>query len=57
MCGGERWLRDARDAFADLAHDLAAAARRAAVGAGADADAPLLRESVEIGVFPGVPLS
>jgi hypothetical protein len=57
MCGGVSWLEEAGRAVSDLAHDLAAAARRAARTAGADADAPLLREAVELSVFPGVPLS
>jgi len=57
MCGGVTWLADLRAAFGDLSHDLAVAARRAAVIAGGDADAPLLREAAEVGVFPGVPLS
>jgi len=57
MCGGASWRAD--DAFAalDLSVDLVAAARRAALTAGADADLPLLREAAELSVFPGVPLS
>jgi hypothetical protein len=57
MCGGVRWLAEGRQEVPDLAHDLVVAARRAAQGAGADVDAPLLREAVELSVFPGVPLS
>jgi hypothetical protein len=57
MCGAVSWTHERRSAFSDLAIDLATAARRAAVGAGADEDSPLLREAVEVGVFPGVPLS
>ena len=57
MCGGGSWDEDSRYVFGDVAHDLVAAARRAAQTAGADSDAPLLRESEELSVFPGVPLS
>jgi hypothetical protein len=57
MCGGVSWLAERKHAVSDLTHDLVAAARRAAQSAGADADAPLLREAVELSVFPGVPLS
>jgi hypothetical protein len=56
MCGGVTWsLVVAR--VSELSFDLAAAARRAAVRAGADSDAPLVREIRELSVFPGVPLS
>ena len=57
MCGGSGWLEDGRRVVSGLAEDLVAAARRAAQTAGADADAPLLREAQELSVFPGVPLS
>ena len=57
MCGGVSWLAEGKQVVADLAHDLVAAALRAAQSAGAGADAPLLREAVELSVFPGVPLS
>jgi hypothetical protein len=57
MCGGARWVAEGKHVVADIANDLVAAARRAAQSAGADADAPLLREAVELSVFPGVPLS
>ena len=57
MCGGGSWDEDSRYVFPDVAGDLVAAARRAAQIAGADVDAPLLREVVELSVFPGVPLS
>ena len=57
MCGGAVWSEEGWKPFADLGRDLAAAARRAAVHAGADSDAPLVRETNERSVFPGVPLS
>ena len=57
MCGGGSWDEDSRYVLPDLAHDVVAAARRAAQTAGADLDAPLLREAEELSVFPGVPLS
>lgn len=58
MCGGAAWEDEVlRRIPSDVAHDLALAARRAARSAGADADAPLLREASELSVFPGVPLS
>jgi hypothetical protein len=58
MCGGAAWEDElTRRVPLDVAHDLALAARRAARSAGADADAPLLREESELSVFPGVPLS
>jgi hypothetical protein len=57
MCGGVAWEDEVvRRIPSDIAHDLALAARRAAQSAGADADAPLLREASELSVFPGVPL-
>jgi hypothetical protein len=57
MCGGITWQDEGWKPFGDVAADLVAAARRAAVLAGADADAPLIRELQEVSVFPGVPLS
>jgi hypothetical protein len=58
MCGGAAWEDEVmRRVPSDVAHDLVLAARRAARSAGADADAPLLREETELSVFPGVPLS
>jgi hypothetical protein len=57
MCGGISWQDEGWKPFGDASADLVAAARRAAVLAGADADAPLIRELREISVFPGVPLS
>jgi DNA-directed RNA polymerase subunit RPC12/RpoP len=57
MCGGSAWMEERYRPFGDLTIELASAARRAAVIAGADADAPLVRELVEASVFPGVPLS
>jgi hypothetical protein len=57
MCGGAAWEDDGSSLLTDVTLDLAAAARRAAQSAGADEDAPLLRESAELSVFPGVPLS
>jgi hypothetical protein len=57
MCGAHRWDEELRHAPTDFAHDLVLAARRAAQIAGADIDAPLLREAEELSVFPGVPLS
>ena len=57
MCGGKHWLEAGKRAVEDIASDLAAAARRAAIRAGADEDAPLVRELKELSVFPGVPLS
>ncbi|HZR96336.1 MAG TPA: hypothetical protein VFA56_11615 [Gaiellaceae bacterium] len=56
MCGGIAWAHERMRSFADVSLDLAAAARRAAVRAGADADAPLVRELRDVSVFPGVPL-
>jgi rubredoxin len=55
MCGAAAWSEEGWRPFADLTRDLATSARRAAVLAGADTDAPLVRE--ERSVFPGVPLS
>jgi len=57
MCGAGDWSNEGWKPFADLEHDLALAARRAATLAGADVDAPLVRETHEVSVFPGVPLS
>jgi hypothetical protein len=57
MCGGASWTDEGWSPFADLDHDLVLAARRAATLAGADVDAPLVRETDELSVFPGVPLS
>lgn len=57
MCGRAAWLEDVGSRVSDLAFDLALAARRAALTAGAAADSPLLREAEELSVFPGVPLS
>lgn len=57
MCGGVSWDEEGGRPAVDLAVDLVLAARRAARLAGGDADAPLLREAVELSVFPGVPLS
>jgi hypothetical protein len=57
MCGAHTWVEELRHSMSDLTHDLALAARRAAQIAGADVDAPLLREVEELSVFPGVPLS
>jgi hypothetical protein len=56
MCGDAAWETLVR-VPRDVTFDLVAAARRAAARAGADADAPLVRELVEVSVFPGVPLS
>jgi hypothetical protein len=56
MCGGISWQEEGWKPFGDVSDDLVAAARRAAVRAGADADAPLVRELKELSVFPGVPL-
>jgi hypothetical protein len=56
MCGGISWDEEGWRPFGDVT-DLAAAARRAALRAGADADTPLIRELQEVSVFPGVPLS
>lgn len=57
MCGGASWAEEGWRPFPDLNAELAGAARRAATLAGADADAPLVREAGEVSVFPGVPLS
>jgi hypothetical protein len=57
MCGGVSWNGEAGGGDVDLAVDLVAAARRAALHAGADVDLPLVREAAEVSVFPGVPLS
>lgn len=57
MCGKTAWKNDVSRLLDDVARDLAAAARSAAQHAGADEDAPLLREESELSVFPGVPLS
>jgi hypothetical protein len=56
MCGGIGWTA-VRRTTVDVALELAGAARRAALLAGADADAPLVRELADVSVFPGVPLS
>ena len=56
MCGGARWQSFGRIPL-DVTAELVQAARRAAMRAGGDADAPLVRELVEVSVFPGVPLS
>lgn len=53
MCGGVDWEPEGWRPFAHIVSDLVAAAR----DAGADEDAPLVRESLEVSVFPGVPLS
>jgi hypothetical protein len=57
MCGQHAWDEEGWRPFADISRDLGLAARLAASRAGADADAPLVRESTELSVFPGVPLS
>jgi hypothetical protein len=57
MCGLHTWEEEGWRPFADVSRDLGMAARLAASRAGADADAPLVREVIEISVFPGVPLS
>jgi hypothetical protein len=57
MCGGDGWTEEGWKPFAAVADDLVAAARRAALLAGGDSDAPLVREAAELSVFPGVPLS
>ena len=55
MCGGVAWHLDARATLPELAPDLVAAARWAALHV--DVDAPLVRERREVSVFPGVPFS
>jgi hypothetical protein len=57
MCGAHTWEEEVRRVVPDFTQDLILAARRAAQIAGADVDAPLLREAEELSVFPGVPLS
>jgi hypothetical protein len=57
MCGAHTWEEELRRVVPDFTQDLILAARRAAQIAGADVDAPLLREAEELSVFPGVPLS
>jgi hypothetical protein len=57
MCGAHTWVEELRHSRSNFAHDLGLAARRAAQIAGADLDAPLLREAEELSIFPGVPLS
>jgi hypothetical protein len=57
MCGLSDWDEEGWKPFADLGLELAVVARRAAQRAGFDADAPLVREAIELSVFPGVPLS
>ena len=57
MCGLSAWEDEGWKPFAEFGVELALVARRAAVLAGYDADAPLVREAKELSVFPGVPLS
>jgi hypothetical protein len=57
MCGLSAWEDEGWKPFGDLGIELAIVARRAALLAGFDEDAPLVREASELSVFPGVPLS
>lgn len=57
MCGLSAWEDEGWKPFADIDVELAVVARRAARRAGFDEDAPLVREEIELSVFPGVPLS
>ena len=57
MCGGTTWAEEGWKPFAELGRNLVGSARRAALAAGGDEDAPLVREATELSVFPGVPLS
>jgi hypothetical protein len=57
MCGLSAWEDEGWKPFADVDVELAVVARRAARRAGFDEDAPLVREVIELSVFPGVPLS
>jgi hypothetical protein len=52
MCGGASWDDEGWQPFPALSAELVAAARLAA-----DADMPLGRETAELSIFPGVPLS
>jgi hypothetical protein len=56
MCGASAWALVGRSVFEDMTAQLVASARRAAILAGGDEDAPLVRELHEVSVFPGVPL-
>jgi hypothetical protein len=56
MCGASSWALVGRGVFEDMTAQLVASARRAALLAGGDEDAPLVRELDEVSVFPGVPL-
>jgi hypothetical protein len=57
MCGAHAWEEEGWQPFAELTRDLEAAAERAARLGTRDTDAPLVRESIELSIFPGVPLS
>jgi hypothetical protein len=57
MCGAHAWEEEGWQPFAELTRDLEAAAERAARLGTRDTDAPLARESIELSIFPGVPLS
>ena len=56
MCGATAWALVGRNVLEDMTGQLVASARRAALLAGGDAEAPLVRELREVSVFPGVPL-
>jgi hypothetical protein len=54
MCGSEgSWVEEGWKPFADLGHDLIAAARQA----DADADAPLAHEADDRSAVPDTPLA
>jgi hypothetical protein len=57
MFGAHAWEEEGWQPFAELTRDLEAAAERAARLGTRDTDAPLARESIELSIFPGVPLS
>ena len=57
ICGVCAWEDEEWKSFAAIGAELGVAVRPAARRAGFDADAPLVRETKELSVFPGVPLS
>jgi hypothetical protein len=57
MCGAFAWEEEGWQPFAGLTRDLEAAAERASRLTERDTDAPLRRETIELSIFPGVPLS
>jgi rubredoxin len=57
MCGGAAWSEEGWTPFASLASDLFPVSLRAEMVVGADANAPLARETGERSGVPGAPLS